>query len=190
MMFLASPGNVVQAIDALTGDVIWQYRWPLPEDAPQRAATRTLALYGDKVYLATHDAALVALEARTGAEAWRAVKADYTQGFRQNSGPVVAEGVVVSGMNGCNRYKEQTCFITGHDPDTGEELWRTSTIALPGDPNDASWGDTPPYLRAGGDSWIPGSYDPELGLFYIGTAQAKPWVAASRGMTTRQDALY
>ena len=81
-------------------------------------------------------------------------------------------------------------FIAGHDPDTGEELWRTSTIALPGDPNDASWGDTPPYPRAGGDAWIPGSYDPELGLFYIGTAQAKPWVASSRGMTTRQDALY
>ena len=116
VMFLASPGNVVQAIDAVAGDVIWQYRWALPDDAPQRAATRTLALYGDKVYLATHDAALVALDARTGAEAWRAVKADYTQGFRQNSGPVVADGVVVTGMNGCNRYKEQTCFITGHDP--------------------------------------------------------------------------
>ena len=69
-------------------------------------------------------------------------------------------------------------------------MWRTSTIALPGDPNDASWGDTPPYLRAGGDAWIPGSFDPELGLFFIGTAQAKPWVASSRGMTTRQDALY
>ena len=190
VMFLASPGNVVQAIDAAAGEVIWQYRAPLPEDAPQRAPTRTLALYGDKVFLATADAALVALDARTGAEAWRTRKADYTQGFRQNAGPVVADGVVVTGTNGCQRYKERTCFITGHDPDTGEELWRTSTIALPGDPNDASWGDTPPYLRAGGDAWIPGSFDADLGLFYIGTAQAKPWVAASRGMTTRQDALY
>ena len=190
VMFLASPGDVVQAIDAVTGDVIWQYRSPLPEDAPQRAPTRTLALHGDRVFLATADAALVALDARTGEEVWRTVKADYTQGFRQNAGPVIADGVVVTGTNGCQRYKAQTCFITGHDPDTGEELWRTSTIALPGDPNDASWGDTPPYLRAGGDQWIPGSYDPELGLYYIGTAQAKPWVAASRGMTTRQDALY
>ncbi|MCY4074530.1 MAG: PQQ-binding-like beta-propeller repeat protein, partial [Acidobacteria bacterium] len=153
-------------------------------------ATRTLALYGDKVYLATYDAALVALDARTGTEVWRTVKADYTQGFMQFGGPVIADGVVVSGINGCQRYKDETCFLTGHDPDTGEELWRTSTIALPGDPNDASWGDTPPFLRAGGDAWIPGSYDPDLGLFYIGTAQAKPWVAASRGMTTRQDALY
>ena len=189
VMFLANPGNVVQAIDAATGDVIWQYRSPLPDDAA-RGATRTLALYGDKLYLATYDAALVALDARTGTEVWRTVKADYTQGFMQFGGPVIADGVVVSGINGCQRYKDETCFLTGHDPDTGEELWRTSTIALPGDSNDASWGDTPPFLRAGGDAWIPGSYDPELGLFYIGTAQAKPWVAASRGMTTRQDALY
>ena len=190
VMFLAHPGNVVQAIDALTGDVIWEYRSPLPDDAPQRGATRTLALYGDKLYLATNDAALVALDARTGTEVWRTVKADYTQGFNQRGGPVIANGVVVSGINGCQRYKEQTCFITGHDPDTGEELWRTSTIALPGDPNNASWGDTPPYLRAGGDMWIPGSYDADLDLFYIGTAQAKPWVAASRGMSTGQAALY
>ena len=190
VMFLANPGNVVQAIDAATGTVLWEYRSPLPEDAPQYGATRTLALYGGRVFLATYDAALVALDARTGTEVWRTVKADYTQGFMQFGGPVVANGVVVSGINGCQRYKEQTCFITGHDPDTGQELWRTSTIALPGDPNDASWGDTPPYLRAGGDMWIPGSYDTDLDLFYIGTAQAKPWVAASRGMSTRQDALY
>ena len=189
VMFLANPGNVVQAIDAATGDVIWVYRARLPEDA-RAGATRTLALYGDKLFLATADAAVVALDARTGAEVWRTVKTDYTQGFRQNAGPVIADGVVITGTNGCERYTEQSCFITGHDPDTGKELWRTSTIALPGDPNDASWGDTPTYLRAGGDTWIPGSYDPDLGLFYIGTAQAKPWVAASRGMTTRQDALY
>ena len=189
VMFLANPGNVVQAIDAATGDVIWVYRARLPEDA-RAGATRTLALYGDKLFLATADAAVVALDTRTGAEVWRTVKTDYTQGFRQNAGPVIANGVVITGTNGCERYTAQSCFITGHDPDTGNELWRTSTIALPGDPNDASWGDTPPYLRAGGDTWIPGSYDPDLGLFYIGTAQAKPWVAASRGMTTRQDALY
>ena len=189
VMFLANPGNVVQAIDAATGDVIWVYRAPLPEDA-RAGATRTLALYGDKLFLATADAAVVALDQRTGAEVWRTVKTDYTQGFRQNAGPVIANGVVITGTNGCERYTEQSCFVTGHDPDTGTELWRTSTVALPGDPNDASWGDTPPYLRAGGDTWIPGSYDPDLDLFYIGTAQAKPWVAASRGMTTRQDALY
>ncbi|MXY23178.1 MAG: PQQ-binding-like beta-propeller repeat protein [Acidobacteria bacterium] len=189
VMFLANPGNVVQAVDAATGDVIWVYRPQLPEDV-RAGPTRTLALYGDKLFLARSDAVLVAIDTRTGEEVWSTVKADYAQGFRQNAGPVIANGVLITGTNGCERYTEQTCFITGHDPDTGEELWRTSTIALPGDPNDGSWGDTPPYLRAGGDAWIPGSFDPDLGLFYIGTAQAKPWVAASRGMTIRQDALY
>lgn len=187
VMFLAHPQNLVQALDAATGEVIWEYRSPY---TLRWAATRTLALYGDKVYLSTHDAAIIALDFRTGREVWRTVNADYRQGFKYTGGPINADGVLVAGINGCHRYTDQPCFITGHDPDTGAELWRTPTIALPGDPNDASWGDMPSWLRAGGDAWIPGSYDRGLGLFYIGTAQAKPWVAASRGMTTRQAALY
>ena len=191
VMFLANPGNVVQAIDAATGDLIWEYRYQFPPDAQTGVgATRGLALYDDKVYLSTYDAAIVAIDARTGEQVWRTVKADYTQGYTQTSTPIIANGVVVSGINGCQRFTDDGCFITGHDPTTGEELWRTSTIALPGDPNNGSWGDIPPHLRGGGDSWIPGSYDPDLDLFYIGTAQAKPWVAASRGMSTGNDALY
>jgi len=191
VMFLVNPGNVVQALDAGTGDVIWEYRYAFPSGALTGVgATRGLALYQDKVFLSTYDAAIVAIDARTGAQVWRTVKADYTKGFTQTNAPIIANGVVVSGINGCERFTDDGCFITGHDPDTGTELWRTSTIALPGDPNSASWGDVPPHLRGGGDTWIPGSYDPELNLFYIGTAQAKPWVAASRGMSTRNDALY
>ncbi len=191
VMFLANPGNVVQAIDATTGEPIWEFRYEFPPEAlKSTGATRGLALYEDKVFLSTYDAAVVALDARTGEQVWRTVKADYTQGFTQTSTPIVANGVVVSGINGCERFTDDGCFITGHDPTTGEELWRTSTIALPGDPNNGSWGDIPPHLRGGGDTWIPGSYDPDLDLFYIGTAQAKPWVAASRGMSTANDALY
>jgi len=191
VMFLAHPGNVVQALKAETGDVIWEYRYPVPADALTGVgATRGLALYDDKVLLSTYDASIVAIDARTGEEMWRTVKADYTQGFTQTSAPIIANGVVVSGINGCEQFTDAGCFITGHDPSTGEEVWRTSTIALPGDPNSGSWGDTPPHLRGGGDTWIPGSYDPNLDLFYIGTAQAKPWVAASRGMSTRNAALY
>ena len=191
VMFLANPGNVVQAIDAATGEVIWEYRYQFPADALTGVgATRGLALYDDKVFLSTYDAAIVAIDARTGDQVWRTVKADYTEGFTQTSTPIIANGVVVSGVNGCERFTDNGCFITGHDPATGEELWRTSTIALPGDPNSGSWGDIPPHLRGGGDAWIPGSYDPGLDLFYIGTAQAKPWVAASRGMSTGNDALY
>jgi alcohol dehydrogenase (cytochrome c) len=191
VMYLVNTMNVVQALDARTGDLIWEhsYQYP-PKSMTLGGPTRNIALYKDKIFLATYDAAIVALDARTGVERWRTVKADYEKGFTHTSGPMIADGVVVSGINGCERFKDEGCFITGHDPDTGKELWRTSTIALPGDPNDATWGGVPPNRRAGSDTWIPGSYDSVLHLFYIGTAQAKPWVAASRGMSPLDAALY
>lgn len=151
---------------------------------------RNIALFEDKVYLSTYDAAIIAIDAATGELVWRTQKADYTQGYTHTSGPIIGKGVVLSGINGCERYKPDGCFVTGHDARTGKELWRTSTIALPGTPEDASWGNTPPQFRAGGDTWIAGSFDPKLNLFYIGTAQAKPWVAVSRGMSTDDAALY
>ena len=134
-----------------TGDVIWVYRsHGCRRTCSQCAPNRTLALYGDQVFLATADAALVALDARTGAEVWRTVKADYAEGFRQNAGPVIAERRSSSpARTAASATRCRPASLPGHNPDTGEELWRTSTIALPGDPNDASWGDTPPYLRAG-----------------------------------------
>lgn len=191
IMFLAHPGNRLQALNASNGELIWQYAYEYPPDSKTLGGPiRNIAIYGDKLFMATYDAALVAIDARTGEQLWRAVKADWNKGFTHTSGPIVAGGIVISGINGCERYKKEGCFITGHDPDSGKELWRTSTIALPGDPNESSWGHMPPVLRAGGDTWIPGSYDPDLDLFYIGTSQAKPWVAASRGMTPSDAALY
>ena len=98
VMFLANPGNVVQAIDAATGDLIWEYRYEFPPAALTGAgATRGLALYEDKVFLSTYDAAVVALDTRTGEQVWRTAKADYAQGFTQTSTPIIANGVVVSG---------------------------------------------------------------------------------------------
>ena len=191
IMFLTHPQNVIQAINAATGELIWEYAYDYPADSQTLGGpTKNIALYGDKVFLATYDAAIVALDARSGAQVWRTVKANYKSGYTHTAGPVVGDGVLISGINGCERYKKGGCFITGHDPDTGKELWRTSTIALPYDPNDATWGGIPFNLRAGGDTWMPGTYDPRLKLFYIGTSQAKPWVAASRGMTPLDAALY
>ena len=191
VMYLTHPGNVIQALDAGSGELIWEYSYSFPvESKTLGGPTRNIALYGDKLFMATYDAALVAVDARTGQQLWRTVKADYREGYTHTSGPIVGGGVVLSGINGCERYKKDGCFITGHDPETGIELWRTSSIANPGDPNDDSWGDLPPELRAGSDTWIAGSYDPQLELFYIGTSQAKPWVAASRGMSPLDAALY
>ena len=191
VMFLTHPDNVIQALDARTGELLWEYAYRYPSGAKMLGGPmRNIALHQHRLFMSTYDAALVAVDARTGKELWRTQKADYEQGYTHSSGPIVADGVVISGLNGCERYTGQGCFVTGHDPATGTELWRTSTIALPGDPNDATWGDMAPELRAGGDTWIAGSYDPKLKLFFIGTSQPKPWVAASRGMSTKDAALY
>jgi alcohol dehydrogenase (cytochrome c) len=152
---------------------------------------RNFALFKDSLYISTYDAALIALDATTGTLKWRAVKADYREGYTHSAGPIIGNGIVLSGINGCERYKADGCFITGHDADTGEELWRTSTIAAAaaGTKGD-TWGGLPKEFRAGGDTWIAGSYDVALDLFFIGTSQAKPWVAASRGMNVENSALY
>ena len=191
IMFLTHPGNMIQALNAANGKLIWEYKYPYPKDSMLLGGpTKNIAIYKDKVYMATYDAALIALDIRTGKLLWKNVKADYKDGYTHSSGPIIANGVVISGINGCERYIAAGCFITGHDPDSGKELWRTSTVALSGDINGSSWGNTPDIFRAGSDTWIAGSYDPELNIFYIGTSQAKPWVAASRGMSPNEKALY
>ena len=191
VMYLPSPNGVLQALDAATGTLLWEYRYKPPSgEAASSGFTRSIAIFGDKIFIAMPDATLVAVNARTGKQVWRTVKADYNEGFKHTSGPIIANGVVVSGISGCDRYTDESCFVSGHDPETGKELWRTHTIAQPGDPNSTTWANLPVYLRAGGDTWIPGTYDASLDTFYIGTAQAKPWVAASRMMSTSDAALY
>ena len=189
VLYLANPGNVVQALDAATGTLLWEYRRPLPE-ALRGANSRNLAIYGDKLFLGTRDAFIAALDSRTGALVWETRMADHRDGYSNTSGPLVARGRVVNGINGCSRFMPDSCFITAHDAATGEELWRRLTIAAPGEPGGDSWGDLPLALRGGGDSWIPGSYDPDLDLLFWPVAQAKPWVPASRGLTVHDPALY
>ena len=114
--------------------------------------------------------------------------ADADKGFTYSSGSIVVRGKVISGMTGCSRFWDDGCFITAHDAETGRELWRTSTVARPGEPGGDTWGDLPMMFRGGGDTWITGTYDPELDLTYWGVAQAKPWAQVSRG--TDAAALY
>ena len=194
VMFIPNTGNSVQAIDAVTGDRLWQYTQARAEqpghdaNATPSRGSRSMAIYGDKVYLNTTNAHIVALDARTGEVAWDQTVADRALGYRYTSGPIVANGTIVAGMTGCQNYKNDVCFISGHDPETGEERWRTSTVAQPGEPGGDTWGDLPLMFRAGADSWIPGSYDPQTNLVYLSTSQPKPWARVSR--KTDGDALY
>ena len=187
VLFLTAAGDRVQALDAAEGTLLWEYR---RRDASPEARVQSVALYEDQVLVATNDAAMVALDARTGVTRWETGIDNPELGFQNTAGPLVADGKVINGINGCTPFTEASCFVSAYDARTGQELWRTHTIARPGEPGGDTWGGLPWELRAGGDLWNGGSWDPELGLVYYGTAQAKPWVAASRGMTTDDATLY
>ncbi len=188
ILYFTNPGGILQALDGASGDVIWQYRYVGQGEGDTTrngGAPRNIAIYGDKVFMQTPDKGIVAVDARTGKEVWRT-----SLQFENSSGPVIAGGVLIGGSGGCEIFKKEACYIHGHDVETGKELWRTYTIAQPGDPNDASWAGIAPEFRAGGDTWMPGVYDPKLDTFFIGTAQAKPWMAISRRMKSDDAALY
>ena len=193
VMYIANPGELVQALDATTGELLWEYRRQRTptEDNPTGASPermhRNLSIYQDKIYLNTSDAHVVAIDARTGDEVWDSnIGGD--AGYEFTSGAIIADGKIVSGLTRCGVYRDDTCYIVALDANTGRELWRTSTVALPGERGGDSWGDLPVMFRAGSDAWIPGSYDPRAKTLFFGTAQAKPWARSVRG--TDGDALY
>ena len=183
VIYLINPGNVIQALDGRTGDLIWEH-----ESGPENTQDmRGIAIYEDKIIQATTDARLVALDARTGDLVWETV---IQEGNSNSSGPIVADGKVITGMAGCSRYMERRCFISAHDANTGEFVWRFNTIAEIGEPGGDTWNDLDNMFRKGGETWITGSYDPDLNLTYWGTAQAKPWVPISRHMSIFDEGLY
>src|SRR6186713_590100 len=179
-IFLNNTNGIIQALNGKTGDLIWEHR------LGGNIAMRGIALYGDKLFVAMSDANLVALDAKTGKQVWKAAMPD---GRGSSSGPLAAKGKLVQGMGGCQAYVEQKCFISAYDANTGKQLWRFSTIATDGEAG-KTWGALSTLYRAGGESWITGSYDPDLNLTYWGTAQAKPWMPVSRGMYGLDKGLY
>lgn len=186
IMYLINPGNVIQALDAATGELIWE-NWAGPAN---RQDMRNIAIYNDKIIQATTDARLVALDARTGEQVWEVEVADSSKGFSNSSGPIVADGKVILGLAGCARYIPEDCYISAHDANTGELEWRFNTIAKANEPGGDTWGELADVFRAGGETWITGSYDPELKLTYWGTAQQKPWVPVSRHLTIDDVGLF
>ena len=183
ILFLTAAGGAVQALDATDGTLLWEYR---RKEARGGDRVQSVALSEDMVLVATPDGAIVALDARTGVVRWETPR----MGFGNTAGPIIADGKVINGVNGCSRFIEQKCFVSAHDVRNGELLWQTEVINRPGEPGGDTWGGLPFELRAGGDLWNGASWDPDLGLVYIGTAQAKPWVAVSRGLTTADSTLY
>jgi alcohol dehydrogenase (cytochrome c) len=187
ILFVHSYGDKVQALDAVTGDLLWQYNRRLPTGVPTNWK-RNISLYGNRVYVPTSDAHMVALDAKTGRVMWDQAVADIKQGYGMTGGPLVAKGKVMIGTTG---RAPGGSFIAALDADTGKEAWRFYTIARPGDPND-SWNGLPVEKRTGGSVWVAGSYDPALNLAFFGPAPTYDTGPLRNRVSdqVRNDALY
>ena len=167
VIFVHSFGDNVQALDARTGDLLWQYSRQLPKETPPNVK-RNLAIYGDKLLVPTSDVHLAALDMKTGKVVWDHEVGDYKQGVRISGGPLAAKGKVMQGVSG--RVAGGN-YIVALDVNTGEEAWRFYSIARPGEPGGDSWNGLPLDKRNGGSVWTAGNYDPTLNLAYFGIAQ-------------------
>ena len=175
VLYMPNPRDVIQAIDAVSGDLLWEYRREVPEDvgdAGLRTNNRNIAIYDRFIIDTSIDGYVFALDADTGDLVWETEILDYeTYRAMQGSGPIIANGKVISGRS-CR--KPESCVITAHDARTGEELWRRRTIPAPGEPGDETWGDVPFEDRQHVGAWMVPSYDPELNLIYVGTSVTSP----------------
>ncbi len=179
VMFVATPGSQVLAIDASSGNLLWRYRRQLPAGAilPHQTS-RGVALYGDKLFFAAGDATLVAIDAKTGKEAWTKTVADNRTGYYMTLAPLVAGGTVMVGASGGELGIRG--FVAAYQADTGEELWRTYTVPAPGEPGSETWPKGEQWKNGGGSVWVTGNYDPATNLAYWGVGNGGPWMGDQR----------
>ena len=179
VMFVATPGNQVIAIDARTGGLLWRYRRPLLEDVVLLHPTsRGVALFGDKVFFAAGEAVLVALDAKKGTEVWTTKVAENKNGYYMSVAPLVADGKVLVGASGGELGIRG--FVAAYDAQTGKEIWKTYTVPAPGEPGSETWPNGDQWKTGGGSIWVTGTYDPETNLTFWGTGNGGPWIGDQR----------
>ena len=180
VLYMPNPEDAIQALDAVTGDLIWEYRRNLPDDVYEYVGgnsrnNRNLAIYDRFIINATDDDYAIGIDATTGELAWETEIFDYQiTPAGHSSGPIIANGKMISGRSCRPRGGPESCVVVAHDAQTGEELWRRRTIPAPGEPGDETWGGVPYEDRKHVGTWMPPSYDPELNLIYIGTSVTSP----------------
>jgi alcohol dehydrogenase (cytochrome c) len=173
IMFAPSAGDYIQALDARTGDLMWEYKRKLPEGARPKT-NRTIALWGNLVINSSSDNFIYALDAQTGTLVWETPVLDPTKRAPTSGGPIIANGKVITGRQCQPDATMESCVVTAHDAKTGKELWRFHTIPRPGEPGDETWGNVPLEQRWHVGTWMVPSYDAELNLIYIGTSVTIP----------------
>ncbi len=179
VMYMPNPKDVTQAIDATTGELIWEYRRLWHDDIGSyvtlAGANRNIAIYGNLIIDTSTDGYVYALDAKTGELVWENLIYDYkVKSANHSAGPIIANGKIISGRNCQSEGGPDACVITAHDAKTGQELWRTRTIPAPGEHGSDSWGDVPFEKRWHVGTWMVPSFDPKLNLVYIGTSVTSP----------------
>jgi alcohol dehydrogenase (cytochrome c) len=178
-MFVTTPNGQVIAVDAKSGTLLWRYRRPRPPGAlVPHETNRGVALYGDRVFYGAGEAALVALDARTGRELWVTTVADNKSAYYVTLAPLVADGKVMVGVSG-GEFGVRG-FVAAFDPETGKELWRTYTIPAPEDPGGDTWPKGQQWKTGGAPVWVTGNYDPETNLAFWGTGNGSPTIGDQR----------
>jgi alcohol dehydrogenase (cytochrome c) len=179
VMFVATPGNQVLAINARTGTLLWRYRRPLPSNVVLLHPTsRGVAVYNDKVYFAAGEAVLVALDAKTGQEVWTTRVADNASGYYMSLAPLIADGKVLIGTSGGELGIRG--FVASFDPETGKELWRTYMVPAPGEPGSETWPKGDHWKTGGASVWVTANYDPATNVAFWGTGNGGPWMGDQR----------
>src|SRR3954452_5427686 len=179
VMFVATPGNQVIALDAATGALLWRYKRPVAEDIVLLHGTsRGVALFGDKVFFAAAEAVLVALDAKTGKEVWTATVEDNRNGYYMSVAPLVAAGKVMVGASGGEMGVRG--FVAAYDVDTGKPAWKTFTVPAPGERGSETWPTGEQWKTGGGSVWVTGAYDPDTNLAFWGTGNGGPWMGDQR----------
>ena len=182
VLYMPNPADVMQAMDAVTGDLLWEHVRPVAPEIrnsvywPLGSNNRNVAIYGNLIIDTSSDAHVFALDARTGRPVWETPILEHGNGdyIIQGAGPIIARGKAVSGRSCAPEAGPDACVITAHDALTGAEVWRRRTVPGPGEPGDETWGDVPFEERVHVGSWMPPSYDPELNLVLAGTSVTAP----------------
>ena len=187
IVYMPNPNDIIQAIDAVTGDLRWEYRRDLPDDIDEYIrglsdVNRNVAIYGNLIIDTSNDDYIYAVDATSGRLVWETEILDYTKNpARHSSGPIIARGKAVSGRC-CRPWAgPEACVIVAHDATTGAELWRRRLVPAPGEPGDETWGDVPYEDRVHVGAWMVPSIDPTLNRVYVGTSVTSPAPKFLRG---------
>ena len=173
IMYITQRPNDVMAVDPVTGRVFWRFRHTPDENARVccGANNRGVAVLGDKLFMGTLDARLIALDAINGRPIWDIEVADVNLAYSVTMAPLVVKDKVIIGVGG-GEYGIRG-FIAAYDVDTGEEAWRFWTIPGPGEPGHETW-DGDDWEHGGASVWVTGSYDADLNLTYWGVGNPGP----------------